>query len=382
MPNSSKPKYKYVFMYPDIAEPTVKEIREGRVPRERLVGFYQLLERGWDVKISDARWKGAFVDLRRKLNRFITLPSIGMFRDWFPADVIVIKDDFSLFLSLCAKLMGKKLVYLDSMFSFPKSSIRNFLIKLNILMADRIICFSSSQADLWAKKYKVVRNKFSVLQYGIDAKFYQDALGNPDVDSKNVIAVGRDTGRDFSILAEAVRDTEASLFLVTLPYLLPSFVGDMPNIQVKERLSYQELMQLYQKSAISIVPLKGELTYPSGIRAVMEAMALGKPVIATYTPVLAEYFSDGQDIMLVKAKSVSEMTTAIQTLLSDKSLRSNLVKNSYAKLSKEFTVEQYVNNLEQVIMDFSGAFGEASVTPEESKETRDGRVDKDEGAHY
>lgn len=352
MTDLSTPKYKYVFMYPDIAEPTVQEISTGRVPRERLVGFYQLLERGWDVKISDARWKGAFADLRRKLKRFVTLPSIGMFRDWLPADVIVIKDDFSLFLSLSAKLMGKKLVYLDSMFTIPQSSIRIFFIKLNLILADRVVCFSSSQAGLWSEKYKIVRSKFHVLYYGIDAEFYKIAIGSQSVESKNILAVGRDTGRDFGILAESVRNTDASLFLVTLPYLFPEFVKDISNVQVKEQLSYQELTDLYQNSEISVVPLKGELTYPSGIRAVMEAMALGKPVIATYTPVLAEYFSDGQDILLVKAKSVPAMITAIKTLLGDKALRDNLIKNSYSRLTEKFTVEQYINNLEGFLKDF------------------------------
>ena len=196
----------------------------------------------------------------------------------------------------------------------------------------------------------MTRGKFSCLHYGIDSEFYKNAFGKSNAESKNVLAIGRDTGRDFGVLAEAIRDTEAFLYLVTLPYLLPDFVKDMPNVQVKERLSYQELTELYQESAISVVPLKGALTYPSGIRAVMEAMAIGKPVIATYTLVLAEYFSDGQDIILVKAKSVSEMTEAINTLLSDKSLRTNLVKSSYKRLSEEFTVEQYVNGLEGALV--------------------------------
>jgi len=351
--DSKKTKYKYVFMYPDIAEPTVNEIKEGKVPRERLAGYYQLLERGWDVKISDARWKGPLANLRRKSKRFVTVPSLGMFRDWLPAHVIVIKDDFSLFLSLCAKLMGKKLVYLDSMFSFPKSSIRNLLLKCNLLLADRIICFSGTQADSWSQKYRVPRHKFDVLSYGIDAEFYRNTLGKKNEESKKIISVGRDVGRDFGILAEAIMDKDIDLYLVTLPYLLPKFLDDLANVHVKERLSYTELMGLYQKSAISVVPLTGELTYPSGIRAVMEAMALGKPVIATNTPVLAEYFVDGKEIMLVKAKSTFELTSAVENLLGAKALQKSLVKNSHKKLLEEFTVEGYVNGLEQLLIDFS-----------------------------
>ncbi|GAA0839867.1 hypothetical protein GCM10009113_04030 [Marinobacter szutsaonensis] len=361
MNNTKVPNCKFVFMFPDIAEPTVHELEQGNIPKEILNGYYQLLENGWDVTISDARWKGPFAKLRRKIKRFITLPSLGMFRDWLPADVIVIKDDFSLSLSLCAKLMGKKLVYLDAMFSFPKRAIRNVLIKLNLLLADRVICFSRTQAESWSIKYGVPQSKFSVLRYSIDAEFYQGAVEKHVEDSNKVIAIGRDLGRDFETLAEAVRDKDISLYLVTLPYLLPVSVSNIANVHVKQRLNYSELMDLYQQSVASIVPLIGELTYPSGIRAVMEAMAVGKPVIATRTPVLAEYFTEGEEITFVKAKCTSDMVNAIEILMRSKKLQRKLIDNAHKKLCDEYNVEKYVHDLQRILVSFTKSEGMVST---------------------
>lgn len=345
------PKEKFVFMFPDIAGPTVRKIKEGAVPVEMLNGYYQLLEAGWNVTISDARWEGSFAKIRRKQSRFITVPSFGMFRDWLPADVIVVKDDFSLFLSLCAKLMGKKLIYLDAMFAFPKRPMKNFFIKLNLLLADRVICFSTTQARSWAVKYGVSLKRFSVLKYSIDAKFYNDVPKPHYGEASKVIAIGRDVGRDFNVLVEAVKDRNIFLYLITLPYLLPKDADNMANVQVEQRLSYEELMNLYQESAISIIPLTGELAYPSGIRAVMEAMALGKPVIATYTPVLAEYFVSGEEIIFVNAKSKAELSGAIEKLLGSGKWQKDLAENAYKKLLEEYTVEKYVSELMKLLID-------------------------------
>jgi len=338
-------KRKYIFMYPDIARPTIGEIEKGRAPRERLAGFYQLKEQGWDVEISDSRWEGKLAVVRRRFKRYFTIPSVKMFKDWWPADVIVIKDDFSLFLTLSAKILGKKLVYLDSMFAIPKSKIRKYFIKLNLLFSDKIICFSETQANLWANTFGVSRSKFRVSHYCVDVDFYRKNHTSEIKKGKSIIAIGRDVGRDFYILIDAVKEKEFPLTLVTLPYLL-SDVDVLPKyVSVKEKLSYEELFRLYSQSSISVVSLKGALTYPSGIRAVMEAMLQGVPVIATRTPVLEEYFSNGEDILFVEAGSAKDLSEKIDSLLKDEALAIKLSERAVSKMEGDFSLVHYVKDL-------------------------------------
>jgi glycosyltransferase involved in cell wall biosynthesis len=342
-------KQSMVFMYPDVAAQTVAQIESGSVPKERLTGFYQLKERGWSVRISDSRWLGPVAGIRRKLLRFVELPSLSMLRDWLGADVIVVKDNFSLILTLIAKVLRKKIVYLDSMFRLPKDRVRRFLIKRSLELADAVICFSSTQADLWAKTFEVEKDLFTVVPYAMDCDFYplQELRSS---ETPSVISVGRDVGRDFGTLLKSIENKEAHLKLVTLPYLLPDSVKKFPNVEVKERLSYEELFSLYGGASLAVVPLESGLTYPSGIRAVMEAMLVGTPVIATYTPVLAEYFNHEEDLLFVDPESEQSLSEAIDLLLANHELRDRLRSNARKKMEQSYALSVYVNALEETLV--------------------------------
>src|SRR5690606_5037417 len=88
------------------------------------------------------------------------------------------------------------------------------------------------------------------------------------------------------------------LKLVTLPYLIPDNARNHPNVEVLQRLPYDKLFELYANAASVVVPLKEGISYPSGIRAVLEALALNKAAIVTRTPVLEEYFHEGDGELL------------------------------------------------------------------------------------
>ena len=252
------------------------------------------------------------------------------------------------------------------MFVIPKRRLRHILTKLNLLLADRVICFSQSQADLWAKTYRVQSNRIFSTRYGIDTAFYAEIRGNSDVDKTQIIAVGRDIGRDFGSLADAVHAKDVVLNLVTLPYLLPPRVVEQENVTIHSQLTYSELNELYARAAIAVVPLSDSLTYPAGIRAVMEAMALGKPVIATRTPVLQEYFEEGKEIVLVEPRNSQDLGQAIEKLLGDSDYRYALAEAAFLKLERQYSVEKYVDELEH-LLSFSGrGDGRGSAISEQS----------------
>jgi len=114
---------------------------------------------------------------------------------------------------------------------------------------------------------------------------------------------------------------------------------------VRERLSYEELFNVYSQSSISVVSLKGAMTYPSGIRAVMEAMLQGVPVIATRTPVLEEYFSHGEDILFVEVGSKKDLSDKIDFLTENEELSLKLSEKAMAKIEGDFSLSNYVADL-------------------------------------
>lgn len=332
---------RYVFLYPDIAAPAINQIEAGNFPKERLTGYFQLKQLGFNVTISDSQWQTATAKLRRRLLHYIHLPSFQMLKDWAKSDVIVIKDGFSLLFTILVKAMGKKIVYLDTMFQLPKNRLKRFSLKRAIRHSDLVISLSKVQSDIWARELGLARNKFETLYYSMDCNFYPLLEPTTDLKAPLIVSVGRDIGRDFETLTNVVSNLQVDLELITLPYLLPPPAKTSPRVSIKEHLPYDELFATYGRASIAVVPLKKGIDYPSGIRAVMEAMLLGIPVIASYTPVLAEYFTDGVDLLMVEPANEQALKDAVQRLLADPELRLSLRANGRQTVIDKYQIESY-----------------------------------------
>ena len=342
-------KRRYVFLYPDVATPAISQIDAGEFPKERLTGYYQLKQLGVNVAISDGRWKVPTANFRRRLSRYVHLPSFQMLKDWARSDVVVIKDKFSFLFTILAKVMRKKIVYLDTMFQIPRNRLKRMFLKQAIRHSDLVISLSKAQSGIWARQLGLPESKFKNLYYSMDCDFYSVVKPNHGYGSPLLISIGRDTGRDFHTLCQAVSELEVNVELITLPYLLPDAAKSSANITIREQLSYAELLATYSRASIAVVPLKSGIDYPSGIRAVMEAMLLGVPVVASYTPVLAEYFTDGVDLLMVEPENQQALQDAVQKLLSDAELRLSLRENARQTVCDKYNIESYGVDLAKVL---------------------------------
>lgn len=330
-------------------------IRRGEVPSERLYGMIELAKRGWEVGTCESRFDGWFADKASVLRKYgfnlVNLRSLVAARD---VDVLLIKDNFSAMLSAFAFVFRKRIVYLDSLFFLPRHPIRRLLIRINLVLARKIAVYSQYQADLWSKEFGIRRSKFAIVRYSIDVPFYQQGISNAVqrsvVRAGYVLSVGRDLGRDFVTLLDACRQAGLSLKLVTLPYLVPADAHGAEDVEVLQDVSYEELFNLYAGAALAVVPLKQATEYPSGIRAVMESLAVGCPTIATRTPILEEYIRDDRTALLyVDAGDVKGLAAAMRFLVDEPSAREDLARAGARFAEKEFRMEPFVDDLESLI---------------------------------
>ena len=81
---------------------------------------------------------------------------------------------------------------------------------------------------------------------------------------------------------------------------------------------------------------------------VLEAMAAGKPIVATNHGGVIEQVKDGATGYLVSPDNPVEMTVALEKLTSNVSLQKQMGKTGYDRVHKYFTVEKYVNNIQQL----------------------------------
>jgi glycosyltransferase involved in cell wall biosynthesis len=164
-------------------------------------------------------------------------------------------------------------------------------------------------------------NYIQFIPLGTDTKYFSP-LTLPE--EKTVLSVGRDPGRDFKTLIDAVKGTDIHLKLTAKPSQLEKLQPLPLNVTIHD-FSPDELIQEYAKAAIIMLPLKPRHTNDSmGCSTLVEAMAMGKAVVATNTTTMSSYITSGVNGVLVPESDVNTLRETLRSLHTDSSKRNML----------------------------------------------------------
>ncbi len=211
---------------------------------------------------------------------------------------------------------------------------------------DKIFVYALAQHDWAVDRLGIEPEKLSLIPFHADDRFYRPLPlpVNPD----QVCSVGRE-GRDYPTLLEAVAGMpDLTLKLTTAsPWsrrrdetqgrALP------PNVDTG-RYDYPGLRALYAASLCAAVPLY-DTDFQAGITTVLEAMAMGKAVVATRTAGLADVISDGENGLLVAPGDVEGWRTAITRLRADPALRERLGRSARRWVEENATLDRWAARL-------------------------------------
>jgi glycosyltransferase involved in cell wall biosynthesis len=82
--------------------------------------------------------------------------------------------------------------------------------------------------------------------------------------------------------------------------------------------------------------------------SILEALSCGTPVVGTYSAGIAEAVIDGVNGFLVQEKDVDSITNRIDTILSDKELRSGLSIQARETATAKFDLDKQSSLLEEI----------------------------------
>lgn len=196
---------------------------------------------------------------------------------------------------------------------------------------EMVTVFSANQVPILQEHLGVPAERVAVVPFGIDI---DDLTDLPTGDDGGVVSVGRDRGRDWATLFAAVRDTGWPVTVATRPSQVAGL--DVPSeVQVLgyvDRARYLELLA----GATVVVLTTHDLAYPTGQTVLLEAWALGKPVVVTRTAAMSDYLPDGvaRAVPVGDAPAVRE---AIRGLLADADQRATLGARARATVKSRFT---------------------------------------------
>src|SRR4051812_21852616 len=186
-------------------------------------------------------------------------------------------------LALLLKLARSKTVHvtIGHRLSTPKK--RMFFCWLRVQThLNAVVLHSRYQHDFALDQLGFSPNQLALLPYQVDPDFWRPM---PAVEERMVASAGLEH-RDYPTLFEAMDGLDAQLVVAAAsPWSKQknSALGvDRPANVTVGSYNYRQLRDLFARAAVIAVPVD-DVDFQAGITTILEAMAMGKPVIVTHT---------------------------------------------------------------------------------------------------
>lgn len=184
---------------------------------------------------------------------------------------------------------------------------------------DLFLACSQAQVSFLRSYLKLSDDRVQFIWDNTDTEFFCPGPMSPGKKRPLVVSVGLEQ-RDYRTLAEATHDMDVDVaisgFSKDALVYQRTFPDTMPRNMTRQFYPWRDLAQLYRDADVVVVSCH-ENKYAAGVQSLMEAMASGRPVIATATQGLKEYCT--YPVVAIKPGNAPAMRHAIDTVLKNES---------------------------------------------------------------
>ena len=269
------------------------EIEKGLYPDSHYWGKAGMLAAGWDVehlKTRDGKLITRFGQWLTKLTRdrlggfHAELKLICRTRN---VDIIYSFGLHLFFVTLLRKLRLIRAKVVIWVFREPAPTpwwqFRNLdLSRWNLSGCDGILCLTTKCEAAFKKKSP--RSNVKHIPWGVDTNLF---FPNTKPSNEYFLAVGK-TGRDYRTFLEACSQANANFRIIAPDWSVDTakipanvtYLSTDPN-SPDGKISYPDLRKWYASCTATCIPLHGDPEDTCGYTNLLEAMAMGKPVLMT-----------------------------------------------------------------------------------------------------
>ncbi|CAB3717902.1 glycosyltransferase [Paraburkholderia rhynchosiae] len=169
--------------------------------------------------------------------------------------------------------------------------LRKWLYRKLMTRADQLTTLASENAAL-CKRY--FDRDAKPLLYGLNTRDFPVKLPaewTPHTPIR-IAAIGNDRDRDWETLTKAFRNDERYTVKLATRRRIPASLR-APNVEIALFSGIRKQHELYDWADVIVVPLRPN-THASGITVMLEAAAVGKPMVVTDVGALQDYFPAGE----------------------------------------------------------------------------------------
>lgn len=238
------------------------------------------------------------------------------------------------------------------MYQFEKPNIR---IPLELLKRNlhAVVTWSSVQRRALIERLHYPRERIFLVRHYVDQLFYSPRPGANDM----ICAVGAEM-RDYTTLVEAARGTGLRCHIATDHVRVPGNLRTLSDrrIPIEDivaqdsagitagRKPLGELRDLYARSRFVVIPLLPSDT-DNGVTCILQAMAMGKPVICSATRGQVDVIEDGVTGLYVPVGDAAALRAAILSLWNDPQLCSRMGLQARAFVERHHTLERFTSTV-------------------------------------
>jgi glycosyltransferase involved in cell wall biosynthesis len=213
---------------------------------------------------------------------------------------------------------------------------------------DRLVCLSKKVAESIAGPYPELEERTAVVDWGPDLSFYPYEPRRGDL----VVSAGK-TDRDYDTLCEALKAIQIPTKIFCSVDSGPGRV-DLPWVDVvqggykKNVVSYRELRAWYSCAMMIAIPLK-DVDGLTGLTSLLDAMAMGKPVVITRNSCLdIDVEKEGCGIW-VEPRDVDGWQSALNYIVDNPREAAAMGQRGRILCEKRYNIENFVEQLVRII---------------------------------
>ena len=221
---------------------------------------------------------------------------------------------------------------------------------------EAVIAYSEHEVEVlreWVERHGA-RARVEFVPFGVDVESLRPGSAEPGDD---VVSVGADPHRDFALLVGvAKRLPEASFRIVTTAEHARALPLLPPNVAIETDLPFDEMRARLAAARVVALPVR-ENSYSGATTVLLQALALGKPVVVTRTRAIASGYGlvDGESCRLVAPGDEDAFERAVTELLDDDELARALGAAGRVTVERELGRERWVDRTEELLLAAAGA---------------------------
>jgi len=329
-----------------------EKYKKGLMPDTYLVGLNRLSQYNIEAKYIENSLSEA---LRAVSFNFANVPSL--FASYAYDIVFSGTNPGLVFLNkyLMLNMRSQWVVYntfLTNMLRRNPRGIKRKILDQSLRSSAAIFNPSTPQRDFLLEQ-GIDASKLFYLPYGVDREFIDSHRGRPRlVTEPYIFSAGKDMGRDYQTLIDAVRGLPIQLYIGASPRNF-KHIHDIPENVHITFYTPVDLVTMYEHAACVVIPTFHEdrldASDCSGQYVLLESMMSGKAVIASDRSTIYDYVVPDEHAILVEPENVDALRDSIVSLVHDEERALRIGNAARERARGSFTTERFARDFAHLL---------------------------------